>query len=439
MIRFLLFFTLLLNLHLASAAFFTDAERTRIVTYWNAPGRYRVDARAEAAKSGPWVVRLTPEASQWLYNYGHINSADKIPPTANGKPTTPHTEEWEKWITAKLSYDQWLAQTIADAANAQNGITPATNSPAPAPPLPGMIPDTLLAAVGNPPPLAAPVTPLRHTITFEDGDVLTYTDHIPVRARFAYYRFAQGVMHPGVALSKMSDAELDALFAESGMTPFEQHVAKSVSRLEGGFESVNTYDTGYLSVGFIQFATLAGGAGSLGDTLKKEKTGRPNDFQADFRNYGLDVNDKSELVVLDPVTGAELVGATAVQKIIDDKRLVAVFQHAGTHSHAFRVAQIQTAKQNYYPADNPLKVTVGNQTITGKVSDVIKSEAGMATLFDRKVNTGSIRVLATTVEKIMADHHLTRFAEVAPYEREIIKAVRWRTDFLQYAGLSQPA
>jgi hypothetical protein len=77
-------------------------------------------------------------------------------------------------------------------------------------------------------------------------------------------------------------------------------------------------------------------------------------------------------------------------RVIEDKRLTAVFQRAGRKSEAFRVAQIKTARASYWPAGDPVQITLPNgKTISGVVSDFIKSEAGLATLLDRKVNTGT--------------------------------------------------
>ena len=44
----------------------------------------------------------------------------------------------------------------------------------------------------------------------------------------------------------------------------------------------------------------------------------------------------------------------------------------------------------YWPADDPITITVDGKMLTGKVADVVTSEAGLATLFDRKVNRGRI-------------------------------------------------
>lgn len=436
---FLLLLPLMALLPSAHAGLFSAAERADAVRFWNGPGRYSVQARPEVARSGPWVVRLTPAASRWFMAYNRARGVGKAPPTEIPGANSAQTAEWEKWVLAKLGYDRQMAQFAVDAANAQGGIpSPQAVMTQTAPVPPGPIPPDLLAAAGNPPPFAAAVAPLHYTITFDADHVISYTDHIGVNPRYAYYRFDQGVQSLGVRLSNMSDRELDALFAESGMTPFEQHVAKSVSKLEGGFDSVNTYDTGYLSVGFIQFATLGDGSGSLGEVLLREKQDRPAEFQEDFRAYGIDVNTAGAIVVVDPATGAELAGPEAVLKVIDEPRLVAVFQLAGIRSHAFRIAQIMVAKAHYYPADNPLKVAVNGHILTGKVGDVIKSEAGMATLFDRKVNTGSTSVLAGAVANVMEAHHLTRLEGTAPYERDIVQSIRYRTDFLADKNLRQP-
>ena len=427
---------------------YTVDERAKVVTYWNQPGRYILGVRT-MDKEGPVVARLLPEASVWLRAYNNVRRPGKTPLTKQFTPTTDTAEskKWEDWVSAKLNYDRWVAQTAADMSNAQLGIsgaaaitpTPASPTPAPpTPPLPGVIPDDLFAAVGNPPPMYVPILPRRYTITFEGEAPLVYTDNIAGgTSRNPSYRFAQGVISMGVRLREWSRKDLDALFAPMGLTPFEQNVLKAVSVLEGGFDSVNTYDTGYVSVGFIQFATLGGGAGSLGAVVKQEKDATPTDFERDFKRFGVNVDPTGTLDVVDPQTGAELRGPAAIYKIIDDKRLIAVFQRAGK-TRAFQTAQIRIAKQNYYPADDPVTITIGGAEKTIKVSDVIHSEAGMATLFDRKVNTGNIRILGDVVTRFMDEHKLTDVRQVVPYERTLIPMLQWRTDFLTNPDLAQP-
>ncbi len=147
--------------------------------------------------------------------------------------------------------------------------------------------------------------PLHYIVTFDDGDSYRYTDHVAMRPRYAYYRFPQGTVAYGPMLRDMSDRELGPLFAAAGLTPPEQRIARAVSRLEGGFETVNTYDTGFVSIGFIQFITAENGTGSLSDVLLRQKNDRPAEFEKDFRRFGIDVDAAARtLVVVDPSTGA---------------------------------------------------------------------------------------------------------------------------------------
>src|SRR5207244_4361894 len=123
------------------------------------------------------------------------------------------------------------------------------------------------------------------TVTFDSGEKITYTDHHDVPSRYAYYRFSQGVQYLGTPVNSIPESELSAAFSAAGVPPFESKVMRAVSPLEGGFESINTYDTGFLSVGFIQFATLSGGTGSLGPVLQREKESDPAAFEKDFRRF----------------------------------------------------------------------------------------------------------------------------------------------------------
>jgi len=184
--------------------------------------------------------------------------------------------------------------------------------------------------------------------------------------------------------------------------------------------------------------TLAEGKADLSNVLRQMKNDDAAAYQSDFRRFGMDVQSDGAITVVDPVTGAELAGNAAVLKIIDDKRLTAVFQRAGRRT-PFRVAQIKVAKSYYWPENDLLRVTLADGAITeGKVSDVVRSEAGIATLLDRKINTGNIRVLSDVVARIMNIHHIKTLSQVAKYEREIIAAMKYRTDFLAEKTLGQP-
>lgn len=413
----------------------SDAERAQIIGYWNESGRYEIGPRDGAVKDGAWAVRLTPDGSAWLWRYQRFVVKQPLPPTAKGdlQPASADAQKWESWVRAKLAFDRWRAAQDAARLNGKN--VPAESAPI----FPGLIPAALEKGVGDPPPLAAAVAPRKFTVRFDDGYIAQYHDHVaPGNPRYPYYRFADGVNSDGVSLRKIPSAEIEKLFACAGMTLFEAHVMRAVSLLEGGFDSINTYDTGFVSVGFIQFASLAEGAGSLGELMRFYKRSDAEHFNADFRRFGLDVEGDGTLIAIDSMTGAETRGAAANLKIIFDKRLIAVFQRAGKVSEAFQIAQLRQAKIRFYPADFKIGFALNGQPISGVVSDIIKSEAGMATLMDRSVNVGNIRLLNTVLPQLMSEKHLTTFSQLSPFEREIIKRMKWREDFLADASLTQP-
>jgi len=417
-----------------SAAGFKSFEKDKVLAYWNQPSRYQVSL-PDTVKTGPWQVRLTCDGSLWLWCYNNKRGLGKTFTT----PVARSDEErsWEDWIDAKVAYDRWMAAFSANISNTALGFP--TVDPGPEPLLPGPIPYSLRLLVGDAPNFALAVEPKQHVVTFHDGLRLTYQDNTNMQPRYAYYRSADGVRSGGTQMKKLAPEEIDGLFSSAGLTGQTQHVMKAVSMLEGGFDSVNTYDTGFVSVGFIQFACLAKGNGSLGSVLLREKQKDSTGFDNDFRQYGIDVKDDGTLVALGLNDGLEYEGPQAAHQIIEDKRLIAVFQRAGLQSKPFRVAQIQIAKEQYYPADETFTVTLDGHAVTAKVSDVMRSEAGMATIMDRKVNTGKITVLGSAAQQVASANGVKTLEELASYERDIMSLVKFRKDYSTDDTLSQPA
>ncbi|MCB8932189.1 MAG: hypothetical protein M9921_15225 [Fimbriimonadaceae bacterium] len=420
----------------ARAGMFSDEERADVVRYWSEPGRYTVSTPKEAAKLGEWQVRLTPDGSQWLWKYNQARGLGKTPP-AQTPPPKPDQVVWDQWIDARVAWDRFEAWNEAVSKNLAQGYA-LGSYPDLLPEKPGDAPAGLLDLVGAPPKFASAVRPLWHEIRFDDGQVVGYSDNPNMRARYAYYRFPDGVMSAGTPVRTLPQEELDDLFEAAHVTDQEQRVMKAVSLLEGGFDSVNTYDTGFVSVGFIQFACLREGGGSLGGVLLRLKSENPEAFQTTFRRFGIDVTPEGLLAAVDPQTGDEAEGPAAAAKIIAKKPLIAVFQRAGQKSRPFRVAQIEVARDRYLPTHDPVVFTVGDRQIACTVADIVKSDAGLATLMDRKVNTGKLDPLAEVVADIFATNKLSKPEELAKYERDLVAAIRFRKDYLADASLVQP-
>jgi len=185
-----------------------------------------------------------------------------------------------------------------------------------------------------------------------------------------YMVHASGVRDGGTSIRGLE--EIHMLFACAGVTDeVAKNVLIKVSAREGGFDAVNTWDTGYVSVGFIQFTFGENGAGSLRHVLQRMKEdeallsrrpGHVNEFTQYFTDHGIDVHD-GRLYVRNPLTSETKCDAEAVQVIIDDKRMTALFQDAGQKSRAFKLAQIREAYGAYYLADAPFRLPVAEVSV----------------------------------------------------------------------------
>lgn len=423
---------------------YAPKERTAIATYWNKPGRYEITT-APSTGDGPWQVRLTSEGSKWFHTYQlSVSGGGKVNPTMDLKPSLDGPQgDWETWVATKLAYDRYQATMRSLASNGKTSfdpnVQPAVAGFSAAPPAPGPMPESLRLKVGEAPDFAESCLPRQYKVTFDKPDEsFVYTDHVKLRERYAYYLFPQGIVSYGVRLSQMQPKDLDKLFRAAGFSPSEQRIFTAVSGLEGGFETVQTYDTGYVSIGFIQFVTLEDGKADLSNVLLQMKQDDPKEFASDFRRFGLDVRADRTIVVVDPESGAELVGKNAVQRIIDDKRLTAVFQRAGRKS-PFRVAQIKVARSYYWPSGDPLTVTLADgRMVTGTIGQVVQSEAGLATLLDRKINIGNINNFPGVVQSVITRYGCRSLEEAHRYEGEIVAAMTYRQNFLTSGGLRPP-
>ena len=95
---------------------FPQDERTHLVTFWNAPGRWRVGPLPDVASRGPWQVRLTPDGSTWLLKYQIAAGSAAAPPTQEATAAVAPTDVWKTWVRAKIEYG------ITEAKTAQGHI-----------------------------------------------------------------------------------------------------------------------------------------------------------------------------------------------------------------------------------------------------------------------------------------------------------------------------
>lgn len=317
----------------------------------------------------------------------------------------------------------------------------------------------------DPGPLAAHLTPVagslpahpfekikRHDVTVPGGGRYAYDDHV----RSQYTTFEEGVGDSGHV---GGESKIGAVFSEAGITsPDPAMVEKAftiLSRYEGKFDAINTYDNGRVSVGMIQFIANAKGTGSLAAVLRDMKAKAPAEFNAYFHDLGIDVTAQG-LVVVDPATGTVLHGAKAVQLMMQDKRFAAAFQNAGARSSEFQYAQARTAYAMYYTPDQtfsirlfvpvPKKKQPRSVTISGRYRDILQSEAGKVALVDRSVQRGTgegkgaAGTFRAACQKIVNKYNLLdpTASELARYELLIVQKLKNRHPVLDDAKLTQP-
>ncbi|MBV6459751.1 MAG: hypothetical protein HONBIEJF_02904 [Fimbriimonadaceae bacterium] len=416
---------------------FSEVERAQILSFWAEPQRYIVERVSADGKTPRYQVRLSIEGSKWLLEFRKATGQGKNTTLDFVPPDPEMLAEWNAWINSRIHWDRHLQFLAATEKAAAERETPPVDEYPTDPVDPGPQPESLVAFAGESPSFATIVEPNRYKVTFDDKRTWIYEDNIKAPHNYAYYRFPSGVIRGGTPVKKLPESELNRLAKVAGIDERSFRIMKSVSLLEGGFDSVNTYDTGFVSVGFIQFACLSAGAGSLGQVLQAMKSADPIAYQSYFRRYGLDVSADGNLVAVDLKTGDERVGPDAAMAIIEDKRLIAAFERAGAECGSFRIAQLRIAYQRYFPSD-VLTINIAGKATQVPVEKLFKSEAALATFMDRKVHTGKIGPLRERVQAVFDQNGLTSIAEFADHERDVVAAMRHRKDFLSDAMLTQP-
>jgi hypothetical protein len=394
--------------------------------------------RARWAQHGTYIVgntgkpRVTRKYFWWRQR---VDAFLLIPP----KDVKDKVEEWRRWLGAHEAHALWKLRKQGEP-----------------PKEPGAIPSELANQLfgGEPlgePPLAVYRFVLLYTVKLPDTSQYAFRDD-PVQLDDKQLVQENGVTKAGARIHGRAD--LDELFTSAGISDAtERKVMRKVSEVHGGFESINTCDTGFVSVGFVPFTAGEAGGGSLAQLLRSMKVASPSEFEACFRSLGIDV-DKQSLLVAHPDSGKLLRGKQAVSAIIDDKRLTALFYNAGKKSRAYQVAQLKLARELYYLASQDFTIKtltrVGDKavllSICGKYSDVLRSEAGKAAIMDRAVQQGVGNARQTFKEAcltVIEEKGLSTVESLALYEALITPVLQSpgqdRVRVLEDKELSRPA
>jgi WXG100 family type VII secretion target len=184
-----------------------------------------------------------------------------------------------------------------------------------------------------------------------------------------------------VYLGKL-DPSIDQItqkLVENGLPTEDARILAAVSKHEGNFDSIQTYDRAKFSWGFIQFS----GAGGLHTLMTDIKKDSPETFQKYFGQNGLDI-ETDRLVV--NKNGAVLSGDAALNELHDNPELWGGFLQA-SRDPVVQSAQVKAAYDSYYKPIMSQTVNLNGQNY--KLGELFKTnDYGRAMLFDRAVQLG---------------------------------------------------
>lgn len=259
------------------------------------------------------------------------------------------------------------------------------------------------------------VQAIRHNHSIEvDGVTVTLHDNVTAYAT---------VTADGLEGSSAGDtrARVESRLA-SAISNDPLNILQVISRHEGTFSNVNTWDRAIVTFGFIQWTFGEGGDGSLVGLLAAIKRAHPQVFHDRLQRYGIDLfRGQVELLRAD---GTLLTGAAAAAAIQVDPKLTAVISRLGTEPAAQDV-QIQhavatkiTAIRNHRMAEHG--VTIGQ---------LVTSSYGTGVMTDRVVGGGGgavYQTISAALNRFVAANHGADLSQpdwLARAEPEVIAAL----------------
>lgn len=268
---------------------------------------------------------------------------------------------------------------------------------------------------------------------------ITYKDNKNTLQKVSFSNFVRSnysVYPYGVSYSGTAVHDIPADYYESvGLSRQLAEALEFVSKNEGKFDAINSYDKAAFSFGFIQFAGATGG-GTFPNMMALIKDRNPNLFEEAFGRFGIDVeytykNDKYEpasMIVFTP-DGKRYEGTEAEKYIRADKVLHGVFVRAGQNIEVAKL-QVLSAVQEYVKPALRATITLnanGVDVNRQPVTDFINSAGGITVLIDLAVNqglTGALRIFAPAIEQVARQTGITSLAALKNIdEKKVIQTI----------------
>jgi hypothetical protein len=231
----------------------------------------------------------------------------------------------------------------------------------------------------------------RTTTVYQVGDAqTTLTNRIEAYATVTGEGFEGSAVRVGTAGPSVPEL----LAKDPTLGPSTKKILAIISRFEGGFTALNTWDVADVTFGMVQWTTGASGHGDLIRALTIMKQAAPDAFAARLTRYGIDVA-ASGLVITRP-DGTVLTGVPAAKAVQSDPKLAAVLAAAGADP-ALQAAELRAANEIEVAGALTSRLAVkfpaaGKDskpvTVRIPVSALITSELGVGILANHTVHGG---------------------------------------------------
>ncbi len=190
--------------------------------------------------------------------------------------------------------------------------------------------------------------------------------------------------------------------------PFYAKILQYISKQEGCFDAVNSYDKAIFSFGFIQFTGAVASGSVLTKVLQRFKNLDPSSFDNLLGTYGMNVGPSGFSV------GSKQ-GDSAYMEVANNMTLTTAFISTG-YSEAMIQAQVEVALEEYVNKAVSPSLMINIRGANVPIGNIISSEGRIAFRVDLSVNrglSGSLAVLKPAIEQISSGSNLYSLDETA--------------------------
>jgi len=245
--------------------------------------------------------------------------------------------------------------------------------------------------------------------------------HRSISAQFNnFVRSSHNVYYQGIGFKGTFMPDIPQhVFEEFGLSASMALALKYVSKHEGNFDAINSYDKAHFSWGFIQFAGKGGGSnGSLPAVIASMKHKQPGLFREFFQKLGVDIDisfrngevHDGNLRIFDLLAyngRFEVSGEDAERALRNDIQLHGAFIRAAYHPEFYKI-QIGRAVMGYVRPAMGIRCDINTGRL--RLSDVplvaiIRSPMGNGLMVDLTVNqwiNKTREVFVKAIERVAA-------------------------------------